>query len=361
MKDYPRRILDENDLAVRQLFDRDGLNLVKCIKQDNTLTVLVSGYSDISPSLYATLAYMGQFDGVKFKLILANDTIDDDTSCFFIENPEIRKCVQIDILPLKPGSLAYYDYLRENMADIGCVIHTNEDLHIAGELLRIRSLLSCHTAICLYAPQHQQYHLLFDRHTDYVRNLFLFGGIRDVYTKNIILDEELDTVAKCMNNIYDDVPLGEEGNWSTLDLFTKQSNRALALQAISKLYRIGINCEYTGQGKGSGEEFYQEKISDSTVLESLARGEHMRWNAFSFANGWRTKTEYDPDVYASRKDATNRLHALLVDWDDLGELGLAFHRDFKQLDTDMLLQLGKALVTAGYTLKALPQGSDAYV
>jgi hypothetical protein len=87
----------------------------------------------------------------------------------------------------------------------------------------------------------------------------------------------------------------------------------------------------------------------------------MRWNAFSFANGWRTKTEYDPKVYASRKDSANRLHALLVDWDDLGELGLTFQRDFRKLDYDMLKQTGEVLVTAGYTLKPLPKGSDAYV
>jgi hypothetical protein len=349
LQPYPLRVINENDLAVRQLFDYDGLNLAKCIKPDNTLTVLVSGYSGICPSLYSTLAYMGQFDGVDFKMIWVNGSIEDDTACYFVENTEIYKCVTIELLPLKPGSPAYYDYLRENMANIGCIIHADEDLCIASELLRMRFLTAGDTALCLYAPQQKQYRLLFDKQQE--QNLFLFGGMREVYTKNIVLDEGLDKIAIQFNEAYNKTTKNGGNSWEKLRLFDKQSNRSLALQAVSKLYRIGIACEY--DGKGGNAAIFEQKISHPDILNCLARGEHMRWNAFSFANGWRTKTEYDPADGKTRKDSARRLHALLVDWDELGRLCKAFDTDFKEYDYKMLQAMGQILVDAGYTLKSI--------
>ncbi|MDR0963546.1 MAG: hypothetical protein LBM60_02890 [Clostridium sp.] len=395
---YPLRILDEGDLAVRHLFDRDGLNLAKCIKPDDTLTILVSGYSDkISDSLYSTLAYMGQFDGVTFKMILVGDNIEDDTAFYFINNPEINKCVQIELLHLKPGSQAYYDYIRQNIHTFGCIILTDDDIRIAAALLRIRFLASCDLTICMYAPKQEQYRLLFRKENDYIRNLFFFGTDRAIYTKDIILDEGLDAIAKLFHKVYDllysdqynidlmkdavftDKDLEDENTWANVSLIDKRSDRALALQAVSKLYRLGITCKYVkreGEGNNpidvadkqantipcehelteNGKDLYKKLISDTSLLDQLARGEHMRWNAFLFANGWRTKTTYDPANTRTRKDAKQRTHALLVEWEELQKISKEFGINYTVYDYAMLRNIGVILETAGYQLSKNPEG-----
>jgi len=79
---------------------------------------------------------------------------------------------------------------------------------------------------------------------------------------------------------------------------------------------------------------FLSKLTD-IQKNNLAYGEHLRWNAFHFSNGWTTLAENDLPDYPKYKDRQNekiKKHACLVGWDDLEKLGTILDKDLKNLD-----------------------------
>lgn len=128
--------------------------------------------------------------------------------------------------------------------------------------------------------------------------------------------------------------------------FEKQSNRALALHIQTKLYSIGLQLV-----EGGRVTLYEERIRDQEVLEYLAKGEHLRWNAFSFVNGWRTMT--DIENHDRNKDAIAKTHSCPVDWDELDKVRARFGRDYKEMDRHLIRNIGNVLKAAGYGVEAI--------
>lgn len=89
-------------------------------------------------------------------------------------------------------------------------------------------------------------------------------------------------------------------------------------------------------------------------LRNLAMCEHLRWNAFHFASGWRTWKLVEIDGESKPKDAIHKRHACLVDWDALRDVANAFGRDdpeyYQYLDVDQILHIPYVIREAGYTI-----------
>ncbi|MBM7606354.1 Cu/Ag efflux protein CusF [Metabacillus crassostreae] len=182
-------------------------------------------------------------------------------------------------------------------------------------------------------------------------HIYQFGALEDVLTEEIVIQEQLDKMANLIHDMYAD-KTAQSKSWEKLSHFEKQSNRALMNHYEAKLFLLGYEAaEETPEKESISERIFTNEVRKK--LEQLAIVEHRRWNAFHYSNGWDayplkhvTKTNH--------KDAENKLHACLVEWDDLDKISEIRDIDFKQYDRDTILQLydltekmGKALYRRG--------------
>lgn len=114
-----------------------------------------------------------------------------------------------------------------------------------------------------------------------------FGQYTRLNTKEIILNEKLDERAEIIHNYFKD-KFGAP-TWKELPLFKKNSNRMQAEHTNIKLRALA-------------------KDSNDDMITTLARIEHLRWNAFHYIHGWN----YSEDKIDSRK-----VHPCLVPFDEL--------------------------------------------
>ena len=101
------------------------------------------------------------------------------------------------------------------------------------------------------------------------------------------------------------------------------------------------------------------------MLENLGKTEHLRWNAFHFANGYRAMSDEEfeanaaewrrcqeegiPSTVRIARDTAARTHACLISWDELDALSFKVSAvtgrsvDYKQYDINNVLTLPKLL------------------
>lgn len=334
-------IIDENDLACRQLFS--DFTLMSCIGEHDSLRVGVVGYTDISENLYKNIAFLGQCQGKKLEIILIDEGIADKTAMFFNRNSEIEKCAQFTLVDLKINSREFFQYFRDQIETIDCIIFADAWIEMALEINRISREAGQCTPLCIDLENDVQSILLLK--TGCIKVMIAFGSISRIYTERIIIDEKLDELAKGFHRYYADL-FEDKRAWDDISLFEKNSNRALALHVQSKLYTLGL--KYVN---GGNSDYYDQKIQDQQILEKLAIGEHLRWNAFSFANGWKTMTNIES--YPKNKDVVNQTHACLVDWEQLERVSQHFlknpaEKNYQEMDRHLIRNIGAILKSAGF-------------
>lgn len=165
---------------------------------------------------------------------------------------------------------------------------------------------------------------------DSLTYVFPFGMPGCACTRKMLLNDELDVVAKAIHERYvaqrrREAPAASDPStrpWERLDPGLKDSNRQQADHLRVKLRAIGCYGAKDEAGKVP-----VSVLSDADV-ELLARMEHARWNAERFLAGWRL----------GEKDVRARTSPYLVDWQDLPDAIKEYDRQAVR-DLPRLLQL----------------------
>jgi hypothetical protein len=113
----------------------------------------------------------------------------------------------------------------------------------------------------------------------------IFGCVEELSTKEVILKEELFTLAKRLHAHYDEKY--KIGPWETLDSFKRYSNVSAADFA-----------------------FTLEKLSNSSNIDLLTELEHIRWCRYHYLNNW---------TYSDVRNDLIKRHNLLKPFADLTE------------------------------------------
>lgn len=334
-------MVDEHDLASRQLFNK--FTLFSRLGASEFLTVCVIGFTDISENLYKTISYLGQSEGIPLKLVVIDEEIEDKIAPFLNRNPEIDQCVKLIPVNLKINSKPFFEYFNKNIQSMNCIIIAEDSIDTTTEISRISSYQEHKVTLCSYVRHFEKFRLLYQ--TQFLKDVIPFGSSKEIFTKDIIIDETLDKLAKGFNDYYNKA-YNIKRKWEELSLFEKQSNRALALHIQSKLYLMGLKCVRNGS-----IQLFEDQIKDETVLERLSRGEHLRWNAYHFANGWRTMKNLD--AQAKNKNEALKLHSCLVDWDELDNVSERFKTDYKKPDRELVRNIGNVLQSVNYGVEAI--------
>ena len=107
----------------------------------------------------------------------------------------------------------------------------------------------------------------------------------------------------------------------------KEASRASVRAIPNKLSLLGCRIE------SSKERETLFNLSE-TDMDRLARLEHQRWMTHKIENGWSFGPKTDPD---------RKVHASLVEWEELSE-------EERQKDRDMIRSIPQVLAEAGYVI-----------
>jgi hypothetical protein len=170
-----------------------------------------------------------------------------------------------------------------------------------------------------------------------------------LYTENIVINEAADHMAKAIAQVYytankANPPAAAEEIWRGLSYFHRESNRAAADFFPSMLRLAGLSYQQLTEG--------EPPCLSRALRLVLAQTEHLRWNAFHFAMGYRAMTAAEMADYAQtlaaagrplqecRMDVLRRRHICLVPWTELAEAARQYNaligaagedaRDFQQ-------------------------------
>ena len=178
---------------------------------------------------------------------------------------------------------------------------------------------------------------------DRIGSITVFGNYDQLFTREIVVNETLDTMARAVHSFYD-----KDGGtpWELLPLHLKNSNRAAAsyIDAYLHIMKLRLLRESDLEPPvpaGMTEEDFRAAVEKEPLLENLARTEHLRWNAFHFAAGWTRKPMDEVTGWESRKDELTKRQVCLVGWDALADL--SWIGDFKESDRENIRNIAKII------------------
>lgn len=167
-----------------------------------------------------------------------------------------------------------------------------------------------------------------------VPHLIPFGDSTTIYSREMLLEERLDVLARAVHQTYLEMMAGSlapagpsREPWETLSETYRDASRHQADHTFAKLR--AANCEAVPGLASVPFHFTDEEV------ERLAQMEHARWCAERLVSGWR---------YAPARNDEALEHPTLVPWSDLPE-------SERQKDRNMVNGLPRMLARAGLHIR----------
>ena len=163
-----------------------------------------------------------------------------------------------------------------------------------------------------------------DKNQKAFANFYSFGNIKTVSTKEILINEEFDKIAKLIHNDYKEEKdiltniLNRE--WLNTSQHKQDSNKTQAIHLDIKLLAFGLkrikstrawyellklNRKKFDSKLGNSTNIKDRinnftpshfPISFTTTIDKVARAEHNRWSAFHYLNGWQYSPQRNIDA-----------------------------------------------------------------
>lgn len=366
------RIFNETDIAARQLMENHPLHEVVDIDYSSStaksdLTVLLAGFGDIGRQVLQKAICCGQFVGNKTRFIIVDNNISKTFGAFKNRYPELICNYDICTVDADVREERFFDLLNGKAGELNYIA-----VALGQDRLNLDTALGIKAIYDRSPKQHNKQPVIAVNVWDEKElmrcntaengmgwgDIRIFGQSKKIFTEDIIINESMDIMAKAVNTYYNNINPQQAAEWRKLSSFTKESNRASAMHIRTKLQLTGLNmckremtpdCHEVIETLEKLKEYLGEKR-----LRNLAMCEHLRWNAFHFASGWRTWKLVEIDGESKPKDAIHKRHACLVDWDALRDVANAFGRDnpeyYQYLDVDQILHIPYVIREAGYTI-----------
>ena len=163
-----------------------------------------------------------------------------------------------------------------------------------------------------------------DKNKKAFANFYNFGNISRISTKEILINEECDKIAKLIHNDYKE----EKGilvktlnkEWLNISQHKQDSNKTQALHLDIKLLAFGLKRVTSNKNLNEllelNRKIFYNRLEDSkkiknrivnfkptdfptsfeTFIDKIARAEHNRWNAFHYLNGWQYNSQTNIDA-----------------------------------------------------------------
>lgn len=253
--------------------------------------ILQLGFGETGREVLNKIICNAQYVGSTFKATLFDLDLNTKHGAYHLLHKDCIEQYHLDINPIhaEVGSEAFYDWVDAHIGAYNCIIITlgSDALNIEVALTLARILKNkgneSHALLLVHVRDVDKY--------SYYKNPYspiqLFGDWSEIYSYGVIVNEELDTLAKEMNwdwadskhSLYKDA----QEPWRLADIFSQDSSRSSAEGITNTLKLMGLCYSSNLQVTRISDEQFNATIQP--VLEVLAENEHLRWNAFHFTQG----------------------------------------------------------------------------
>ena len=348
-------VYDSSDLTARALirlcppwesvsFDGDGMAMedYECV---------IVGFGSHGQAALKQLVMNAQFSGSCFRATVFSPSYSAEAGYIKADSPELLNKYEIRSVQADARSSDFYDFIQQRLSSLKLIaVCTGDDENnreISDNLMLYLQRRGAENIAVVRCGDTGVYY------QERVGSPILTTGI---YSQAFLSAENADRNAIIINSVYDTSEKSDWEKWVACDSFSKMSSRASAEFLPAFIRASGSSREEMLEGNWHPSE---------KMLENLGKTEHLRWNAFHFANGYRTMSDEEfeanaaewrrcqeegiPSTVRIARDTAARTHACLVSWDDLDALSLKVSAvtgrsvDYKQYDINNVLALPKLL------------------
>ena len=296
-------------------FDGDG-------RAEEDFEALLIGFGQMGQAVLRQLVMNAQFAGSRFRADVFAPNCHTETGYFTNSFGALAEQYSIHFHADSAHSIAMYQHLRERGHTLNYVVvcagsdKANREIAEDFSMVLHRMGINRPIHLCSYGG-------VSSRLPDGT-----FTKPYKLYQPEVLSAERLDRMAMLVHHHY----MSEDGktplqHWMECNYFKRMSNRAAADFLPAMVRAAGKTVDRVLAGDWALTE---------TQKENLAQMEHMRWNAFHFAMGFRTMSdeefahraqrylelvrEQGTADYSITKNMRDYTHACLVDWDALQDL-----------------------------------------
>ena len=325
-------------------FDSEG-------RAEENFEALIVGFGRRGKAILRRLVMNGQYAGSRFHVtVIAKDPREQSGSIFY-RCPGLKENYAIDFLNASAQSADAYQFLKDYASRLNyvviCMGDEKKNLEIGNEYLEVLDDCRSRTPILLCSGSA-------------VTRLTREEGCveeAELFSPELLSSRELDRMAMLLNHKYHEQEgRTAEEDWRRCDYFSRMSCRASADYADTFMAAAGTTREAVLK------DGWQPS---GALLENLAEMEHLRWNAFHFAMGYRRmpqetmekrreqfraeRAKYGKSSVRITKDTAAKQHACLVSWEELDALSAweseaaGKSLDYKQMDRSNVLMIPELL------------------
>jgi len=300
----------------------------KIIKDSEKFSMIVVGDSDLALEIVYHLAFLSTLPNENPLVLHLIDANASQFKCKIektFPNINLISHLSIEVTDIDNETLEFYqDKLWE------CENLTNIFIATKNEEKNLEIALNLQDTTYVKAIGHKRfktkvlfalYHNLglgeeINNNIDTFANFFTFGNIEETSTREILFDEDLDYIAKLIHLNYRGVKEIDRdemyNNWIGTSPHKRDANKTQALHIDIKLLAFGlkkikVKRKNLADRLKNNREIFEHKLEHSQeikeelasykldyfpknfterYIDSVARSEHNRWNAFHYLNGW---------------------------------------------------------------------------
>lgn len=348
-------VYDSSDLTARALirlcppwesvsFDGDGM-------ATEDYECVIVGFGSHGQATLKQLVMNAQFSGSCFRATVFSPSYSAEAGYIKADSPELLNKYEIRSVQADARSSEFYDFIQQRLSSLKLIaVCTGDDENnreISDNLMLYLQRRGAENIAVVRCGDTGGYY------QERVGSPILTMGI---YSQAFLSAENADRNAIVINSVYDTSEKSDWEKWVACDSFSKMSSRASAEFLPAFIRASGSSREEMLEGNWHPSE---------KMLENLGKTEHLRWNAFHFANGYRTMSDEEfeanaaewrrcqeegiPSTVRIARDTAARTHACLISWDELDALSFKVSAvtgrsvDYKQYDINNVLALPKLL------------------
>ncbi len=355
---YEYTLINEADIAARQLLEaypvhrQIEIDTGKAVSKSG-IRIMIIGANEFGMEALRKSVYCAQFVGREFSALVVDEGLSEAAGFMKNRYPEMFAKYNIKLAEADIPGEEFFNILNKQLDSLDYLLVSLDDselnLKIAAEAQRLLKRRRLGTKMVIAAHIRCSSKYLQSPGEGSANPVCYFGEPENIYNKDVIIHEQMDKMAKAINRYYNKLYGEEKDNWHELDLFTKESNRSSALHIRTKLRLLGL--DYAPESSPLPAVSLENYLTPER-LTNLAKLEHLRWNAFHFANGWTTWALSDTGNAKRAKDAASMRHACLVGWEELEGVTRHFSQNpsYQELDMDQIIKMGEILGFAGYKI-----------
>ncbi|MCE7737708.1 MAG: hypothetical protein GPJ54_22645 [Candidatus Heimdallarchaeota archaeon] len=341
----------------RILFSKYGIEKLPLIKNNPNreemekpdLNITIIGWDDSTENLIVTIGRMfyGQ-NNKQIRISLLDGAADTNIAILKTSYPEIEMVMELSQINTNPIFNEEIDstFLTQLPENIDAVfINQKNEMNATVIAIELKTYLS-NQKIEIPTFVHLKndkgiVNLLTDSDDPFVDlvlpSIIPYGLISQVCSKEIVVQESLDFIAKKLHGRYlkevasqgpVDKTQPQFKEWESLSNYYKNANRYLADHLYVKLRSLNLVLS-----KETIDLDKQYRLTDKDKL-TLSEAEHSRWMASKFIEGWKLGSE---------RNNLLKMHPSLVSWEEIDE-------DERKKDTVLIDEMFTLLDENGFRL-----------